>query len=224
MLDGGNDGAGNSGGGSAILGCQATVAARQRQPVGLAYRRGPDDRDTEIEIENQPAHDGELLVVLLPEHGEIGFGRRQQLGHDRGNALEVSGSAPALHRRGKRAGHDACVEPARVHRRHRRCVHEVHTRRPTGGEVVVDRRRIVVEVGRLAELQRIDEDRHDDGICERSGVFDEAEMATVQRTHRRDERHRPRRLSHLARPRPHPSGRRGDLGHGADPTDGHRSR
>lgn len=224
MLDGGGDGAGNRGGGGAVLGREATVAARQRQAVGLAHRRGSDDRDTEIEIEHQSAHDGELLVVLHAEHGEIGFDRRQQLGHDRGHALEVSGPAPALHRRRERAGHDACVETARVHRGHRRCVHDLDPRRPTRGEVVVDRGGVVLEIGRLPELQWIDEDRHDDRIGERPGVFDEAEVAAMQRTHRRDQRHRPVRTPYLARPRPHPSRRRGDLGHGAHPTDGHRSR
>lgn len=224
MLDGRGDGAWNRRGGDAVLGSETTIAAGQRHAVGLAYRRCSDDRDTEVEVEHQSAHDGELLVVLHPEHGEIGFDRRQQLGDDRGHTLEVSGPAPALHRRGERAGHDARVETARVHRRHRRCVDDVDARRPTRGEVVVDRGGVVLEVGRLPELQRIDEDRDDDRIGERPGVFDEAEMAAVQRTHGRDQRQGAARSPHLARPRPYPSRRRGDLGHGAHPTDGHRSR
>ena len=132
----------------------------------FAHRGDAHDRDAQVEIDHQAANDGELLVVLLAEHGEVGFDCRQQLRDHRRHALEVAGAALPLHRRRERTGDDAGVEPNRVHRRRRRRVHEVDARRPACREVVVDRGRVVREIGCLAELQRVDENRHDDGVRE----------------------------------------------------------
>jgi hypothetical protein len=47
------------------------------------------DLDGEIEVPGQAAHDGELLVVLLAEDGDVRRRRGEQLGHHRGDTVEV---------------------------------------------------------------------------------------------------------------------------------------
>ena len=58
-------------------------------------------------------------------------------------------------------------------------------RSATDGEVVVDRSRVGVEVVAAVELQRVDEDRHDDDIGVSAGLVDQRQVAGVQRAHRR---------------------------------------
>ncbi len=50
------------------------------------------DPDAQIEVVGHATHDGQLLVVLLTEHGDVGRCRREQLRHHRGDTVEVAGS------------------------------------------------------------------------------------------------------------------------------------
>jgi hypothetical protein len=50
-----------------------------------------DDPDPEVQVGAQAPHDGQLLVVLLPEHGNVRPGRCEQLGDHRCDAVEVPG-------------------------------------------------------------------------------------------------------------------------------------
>jgi hypothetical protein len=50
------------------------------------------DFGAEIQVPGQAAHDGELLVVLLAEDGDVRRRRGEQLGHHRGDTVEVSPS------------------------------------------------------------------------------------------------------------------------------------
>ncbi len=65
------------------------VAARHRHPVGLADERAADDLDGQVEVGGHAPHDGELLGVLAPEVGAARADDREQLGDDRGHAVEV---------------------------------------------------------------------------------------------------------------------------------------
>ena len=71
------------------------VAARQRETVGLADERAPHDLDREVEIGGHAADDRELLRVLAAEVRAARTDDREQLGHDRGHAVEVAGPAGA---------------------------------------------------------------------------------------------------------------------------------
>ena len=58
--------------------------------VGLAHDRHADDLDAEVEIAHHAADDGELLEVLLAEHGDVRLDGVEQLGDHRGDAAEVA--------------------------------------------------------------------------------------------------------------------------------------
>ena len=103
---------GHSEGGPPLRAVEAGVAARQRQSVGLAHRGAPDDLDTEVEVGDQPAHDGELLEVLLAEHREVGAHGGEQLGDHGGDTVEVAGAGGALHHLGERTDRTVVWNPA----------------------------------------------------------------------------------------------------------------
>ena len=86
---------------------------------------------------------------------------------------------------GQLAGLDMGLKTRRVHLGGSRGVDGVDTSCSTGLEVAVDRTRVPVEIGRLVELERIHEDRHDDPIAAFADRVDERQMAAVQRPHRR---------------------------------------
>ncbi len=149
-----------------------------------------DDIDAQIEVRSEPAHDGELLVVLLAEQGHVRASCSQQLGDHGGDAVEVPRPCSALHRVGQaRDPHRGC-EPVRIHRRGGRDEDGVDSFGIAGEQVVVEWPWIVIEVATFAELERIHEDRHDDGVGEFSGGSNQLEVTAMQRSHRRDQRNR----------------------------------
>ena len=75
---------------------QADVAAREGQPVGARDRRAPDDLHREGEVGDQPAHQGQLLEVLLAEVGPAAAGHGEELGHHRRHPVEVPRSGRSL--------------------------------------------------------------------------------------------------------------------------------
>src|SRR5690606_26101128 len=107
------------------------------------------------EVAGHPPDDRQLLEVLLAEEREVGHRGAEQLGHDRGDTAEVAGPVGALQAFGELARHDVGLEPGRVDRGLRRGVDGVDAELLAGREVVLDRARIAVEVGRPVELQRI---------------------------------------------------------------------
>ena len=65
------------------------------------------------------------------------------------------------------------------------CVHGVDAGVAAGRQVVVDRAGVVVEVGGLVELERVDEDRHHHHVGTRARLGDERQVPVVERAHRR---------------------------------------
>jgi hypothetical protein len=49
------------------------------------------DLDAQIEVAGHAPHDGQLLEVLLTEHGDVRTGRGQELGDHRGDTVEMAG-------------------------------------------------------------------------------------------------------------------------------------
>ena len=76
-------------------------------------------------------------------------------------------------------------KPVGIHRGRGRRVHRVDAGGSARFDVVVDRSRVAVEVVAAVELQRVDEDRHDDDVASSAGLLDQRQVAGVQRTHRR---------------------------------------
>jgi hypothetical protein len=194
----------------AVGAAQVDVAARQRQAVALADR-GPDlDAHRQVQVGDQAADDQGLLGVLLPEVGDIGPDHVQQLRDDGGDALEVRGAAVlALERRGQPGDVHRGRRAGRVDLVGRRREQEVGSGR--GGQRRVARlvARIGGEVGGLVELGRVDEEGDDHDLGLRARGADEADVAVVQRAHRRHEADRARGAARVAQ-------RGAQVGDGAD--------
>jgi hypothetical protein len=78
---------------------------------------------------------------------------------------------------------DVRRESGRVHVVNRRRPDEIDVRLSADVDVTRDIGRILVQVGRIAELQRIHEDRHDDARSESVGPLNEAHVTGVKGSH-----------------------------------------
>ena len=191
---------------AALFAAQAHVAARQRQPVGLADGGADLDPHRDVEVAHDAADDRDLLRVLLAEEGDVGLGDVQQLRDDGGDAGEVRGAAlGALERGADLVDRDRRGEASRVDlaapRREQKVGAQAERvdlagrrREEDVGAGLGGQRRVAGlvarvggEVGGLVELRWVDEQRHDDLVAGRMGAADEREMALVQGAHRRDE-------------------------------------
>lgn len=147
-----------------------------------------DDVDAEVEIDCHGSYHGELLVVLLAEHGDVRTAGGEEFRHHRGDPVEVTWPGVALHRIGDPGNVDRGREVRRIHRCRGRRVDDVDAEPCTFGDVVVDRTRIVLEIDVFAELEGVDEDRHDDPIGPVACGVDQCEVTAVQGAHRWHER------------------------------------
>ena len=85
--------------GACASGPRWTIAAREREAVGLAHGRAADDLDVpEAEVALHAADHRELLVVLLAEHRDVGPRGEEELGDDGCDTAEVTGSRRAAER------------------------------------------------------------------------------------------------------------------------------
>ena len=66
---------------------QEPIARGQGQPIVLAHRRHAFDAHRDVEIAHEPAHHGQLLVILLAEERRIRQRLQQQLRHDSSDAV-----------------------------------------------------------------------------------------------------------------------------------------
>ena len=90
------EGAGQGeGGGSFGLG-KIDVARGKGEAVGVALGRHADDLEVEVEVAGHAADDGELLIILLAEQGDVGPDLVEQLGDDGRDAVEMAGTRGAV--------------------------------------------------------------------------------------------------------------------------------
>ncbi len=93
-----------------------------------------------------------------------------------GGAFEIGAERPRRHRG---------ALPVRVHVGRGRSEHDLDALGAQQFEVVVERARVGIEILSRAELQGIDEDRHDDDAARHPlGGPHQGQMALVQRAHR----------------------------------------
>ena len=164
------------------------VAARERQAVGLAHGGADLDAHRQVEVADQRADDERLLRVLLAEERHVGPDHVQQLGHDGGDAVEVAHAAVlALERLGQAAHVDRRREARRIDLVERGREEQVGAGLGRQRGVALLVARVGGQVAGLVELRGVDEERDDDDVARRARVADEAQMALVQRAHRRHE-------------------------------------
>lgn len=144
--------------------------------------------------------DRQLLGVLAPEHGDVGLDRGEQLRHDGRDATEVSGSVGSLERTGEVARLDGGVEALRVHRSRCGRIDRIDPGSRAAGEIGLEGARVPCEILGTVELQRVDEDGHDHRVAALASHPDQFDVAVVERTHGRHERHRRAAGAPLASP------------------------
>ena len=176
----------NRGRGALGLG-QVDVAARARQTVGFTADRAAHHLDRQGEVVGEPAHDRELLVVLLPEVRVTGPDDPEELGDDRGDTGEVRGPTRPFEPLAGSGNRDGGANRGRVHLVDARVEHQVGTRSASERQVAVQIPRVGGEVLFGRELQRVHEDAHDRGVAPHRRRGDERRVALVQIAHRRHE-------------------------------------
>ncbi len=175
----------------ALVHVEETVAAGERQAVGLPGRLHAQDLHGEVQIAHHAADQRQLLGVLLPEQRDVGAGEVQQLGDDGEHAVEVTGPGRAFQALAHRARGDPDLRFATgVDLVDGRREDHVGAGRAGHREIGVQGARVAVEVGGLPELERVDEDRDDD-LAGRSdnracGLY-QGGVALVQSAHRHDD-------------------------------------
>lgn len=151
----------------------------------------------------------------MAEHGEVGAHRREQFRNDRSDPGEVARTVSALERAGQLTRFDRGVEALGIHLCCSRCIDRVHPHLGAAPDIGLEGPRVPRQILRAVELQRVDEDRHDDHIGLLAGGGHELQMAVVQGSHGGDQGDR-RTLGPM--PMRPGAGRRGigqDLGAGA---------
>ena len=170
-----------------LLGAEVSVPGRERQAVRVADRRHDGDVQLEVQVGDHPPQHLDLLGVLPAEEGDVRADDREQLQADRGHAAEVTGTMLALEHRAELRHLDPRLVAGRVELGRRGGEDDVDTRLARDIEVVCLVPGIAVQVGRVAELRRVDEQAHHDRVARRPGGCEQRAMAVVERAHRRHE-------------------------------------
>ena len=99
----------------------------------------------------------------------------------------MPGPVLALEDRSELGHVDPRLEPLRVHLLDRRREYQVDARVGRDCQIVGLIARIGIEIGRRAELRRVDEQAHDHGGALGAGGGDQGQVAGMQGAHRRNE-------------------------------------
>ncbi len=173
-----------------LLGSEVLVAAAQGEAVGLADGVDGVDDDVEVEITNEAADDGDLLVVLFAEDGVVALDEVEELGDDGADAVEVAGAAGAAEGLGEAGFEKLDAAVRRVEVLGFRGEDHVCAVVAAEAEIFDEGARIFGEIFVGSELQRIDEETDDD-VAIRTGDLtcgaDEFGMALVEGAHGRHE-------------------------------------
>jgi len=174
---------------AALVFGQVGIARRQREAVLVADDRNGDDLCSEVEVDRQPPDHRELLEILFPKNRDLGPDRVEKLGDDGRDAVEMTGPGLAFPALAEACDRDARGKTGGVHllgRRHPQKVAAGGVERPC---ILFLLPRIALEVLALSELQRVDEQAGDNPVRLPARLFDQREMAAMERAHRRHQRH-----------------------------------
>ena len=135
------------------------------EPVRVADRRHDDELELEVEVGDHPPEHVDLLRVLLAVEREVRADDVEQLEADRRDAAEVAGAVLAFQRRAELGHVDPRLVAGRVHLGRGRGEDDVDPCLACDLEVARLVARVAVQVGRLAELRRVDEEAHHDRVA-----------------------------------------------------------
>ena len=173
----------------ALVRGQIGVAAGQGQAVRVPYDRATEDLDGQREVGHEAADHRQLLEVLLPEVGPARPRQREQLGHDGGHPVEVSGPRRPFHGLGEalyRDGGDGRPGEELVGGRRQ---HQMGAGLAGQPAVLVEMTGVGGQVLAGSELERVDVNGHRHGVAVGRGTTDQRQVPGVQGPHGQDQSH-----------------------------------
>jgi hypothetical protein len=194
----------DDGGGAFVFGVEIGVARGEREAGIFTHGWENDDLRVEGEVAHETFDDERLLRVLLAEVGEVRADDVEENRQDGGDAAKVAGTRCAFELLGEAFDFDVGGKVFRVNFFGRRGEDVVHVVIGESHRVFRQIARVAREVFLRPELFGVDEDRDDHDIAHAPRLAHEAQVAFMQRAHRR---HQPdsfiQLASHLARHRVH---------------------
>ena len=172
----------------------------------------PNDLARQAQVARHPAHDDELLVVLLPE---VDAGRPHGAEEDRddgGDAAEWAGPELALPPLRRPLHLDGRPEPRGVDRLGVGRVDQVRAGGDGERRVALEIAGVTGKIGRVGELDGVDEDADDGAHVLRGRAADQREVPFVEGAHGR---HEPRRQVAQRGPKHLRAGDEPRIAHGA---------
>ena len=169
----------------ALVGREIAIARGEGEPVEFPHDRAADHLDWDVEVTGEARENLPLLVVLAPEDSHRPASEVEELGHDRGDAIEMGLSKFALERLSHLRYAYLSLEALRVHRIGFRREHEIDPTSAAPVEVALEGSRVAIEVFAFGELQGVHEHGHRDELRPSLGLVDQREVAFMKRAHRR---------------------------------------
>ncbi len=185
--------------GRAVGGGEQRVARAEGQSVRTANDRACDDLYRVTVATDHLADHGDLLEILLSEVGSLGPDDVEQPADDLGHSVEMTRAVGSLHRFVRRTQIEHTGVLLRIDvfdRRHQDIVYPGFLEQRQVGFLGAG---IILQVVRVVELRRVDEDADDRAIALRAAFLHQRKMPLVQGSHRRDEACPPGSASHFAR-------------------------
>ena len=138
-----------------------------------------------IEIARQATDHQQLLIVFFAKIGDVGQRLDQELGYDRGDAVEMADAMSAAQPFAQPADPNQGRKPRRVDFVAGRDKSEIGARRLQHVEIGGLAARIGAEILGGRELLRVDKDRSDNAAAIAARRSNQSQMTGVQRAHRR---------------------------------------
>ena len=179
-------------GGGALGRRQVDVARAHCEPVGFAHG-GAGDHGRQGEVGRHPGDDPKLLGILHPEVGAVRPDQAEEDRDDGRDAVEVARARRPFERPAEQGDAYPRVEARRIDVRDGRSPDEVGPLLGADVQVAGLVPRVLREVGRIAELARVDEDRDGHAGALGAGPCDQRAVASMEPAHRRDQAQGPRR-------------------------------
>lgn len=170
-----------------FLGRQPRVSRTEGKAVVIAHGRHSDHVAREIQVSVQAPDDGQLLEIFLAEVRARGSHDREELGHHGGYAGEMSGADRAFPTLGQSRHAHGGRESLRVQDLLGRREDDRNPGVRSQSQIPFEGARIGLQILRLIELQRIDEDAGDRHIVFGCRAADQFQMSVVERPHGRDQ-------------------------------------
>ena len=168
-----------------MFGIQQHVAARERQPVIVAYGGAGDDVDGQVQVLAEASDDHLLLEVLLAEVGRVGCGDIEHLDDDGGHSFEMVRSVLSFEDLAESSDVDGGLSVGWVDGVFVGREDEVDVECAAGCQVVLESSGVELEVVGVVELWGIDEQRDHDESTIGHGLLDQAGVSVVQCAHGR---------------------------------------